>query len=155
MRILGNVIWFCCGGILVAFINFILGLILTALVVTAPIGLGLLQFSKFCLFPFSYTMVSKKDAGIKQNALWKSYSSIVMVVYVVLFGWWNFLLSLAAIFMVFLTIIGIPVAIAMSKCLGTTFNPVGKICVPVAVAKELEKRKAQEQVDKYLNEDEK
>lgn len=50
----------------------------------------------------------------------------------------------------FITIIGIPVALVLAKSLGTYFNPVNKICVPKAVKDELEKRNAKEQVAKHL-----
>ena len=47
----------------------------------------------------------------------------------------------------FITIIGIPVAIVVSKSIGVYFNPVGKKCVPISVAQELERRKAQAYLD--------
>jgi len=50
----------------------------------------------------------------------------------------------------FVTIIGIPVALVLAKSLGTYFNPVNKICVPKAVQNELEQRKAKEQIAKYF-----
>ena len=50
----------------------------------------------------------------------------------------------------FITIIGIPVALVLAKSLGTYFNPVNKTCVPKAVADEVASRKAKEQVDKHL-----
>ncbi|WP_314878527.1 YccF domain-containing protein [Haemophilus parahaemolyticus] len=150
MRTLGNVLWFFCGGVLLALANFILGLILVALVITAPIGFGLLQYSKFCLFPFTTSMVSKSKHDVKQNPIWKTYSSIIMVVYVILIGWWNFLLALCSIVVAVPFIVTIPPAIAMAKSLGTIFNPVGKICVPIAVAKELEQRVAVKKADKLM-----
>ena len=40
---------------------------------------------------------------------------------------------------------------SLAKSLSTFFNPVGKVCVPVAVMDELERRKAEKEVDAYLN----
>ena len=42
-------------------------------------------------------------------------------------------------------------AIPYAKSLSTFFNPVGKVCVPAAVVNELERRKAEKEVEKYLN----
>jgi uncharacterized membrane protein YccF (DUF307 family) len=50
----------------------------------------------------------------------------------------------------FISIIGIPAALVVSKSLGAYLNPVNKKCVPSAVAHELQRRKAQGQVNKYL-----
>jgi uncharacterized membrane protein YccF (DUF307 family) len=49
-----------------------------------------------------------------------------------------------------LSIIGIPVALVIAKSLGTVLNPVNKVCVPAAVAEELERRKASADVAKYV-----
>lgn len=148
MRILGNVIWFCFGGFLVALFNFIVGVILIALVITAPIGMGLVQFSKFCLFPFTTAMVSKSEMDIKQNSIWRMYSGVLKIIYIVSFGWLLVLITIPSILIGYLLIITIPAAIAMSKSLGTILNPVGKICVPISVRDELEKRRATEIANK-------
>ncbi len=50
----------------------------------------------------------------------------------------------------FISIVGIPVALVLSKFLGTFFNPVDKVCVPKAVADEVAARKAQEQVNRHM-----
>ena len=41
-----------------------------------------------------------------------------------------------------ISIVGIPVALVIAKSLGTLLNPVNKVCVSAAVAEELERRKA-------------
>jgi uncharacterized membrane protein YccF (DUF307 family) len=54
------------------------------------------------------------------------------------------------VFLFCLSIIGIPVALVIAKSLGTVLNPVNKICVPSAVADELVRRKASEEITKYV-----
>ena len=49
----------------------------------------------------------------------------------------------------FLTIVGIPVAIAMAKSLGTYLNPVGKVCVPKLVADAVDRQKGEAALKKY------
>ena len=142
MRTLGNILWhipFC--GFVSAISVYLLGLLLTVTVVAAPIGLGLMEFGKFLFWPFGQTMVSKADINLEQNAWWKTYSSIVMVIYFPL----GLILAAVAIFQIvglFLSIIGIPVALVVAKSLSTYLNPVNKICVHSAVADEVERRKA-------------
>ena len=150
MKTLGNILWhFPFFGFVSAIVVYLLGLILAATVIAAPIGLGLMEFGKFLFAPFGHAMVSKSDLNIEQNKGWKAYSTIVMVVYFP-FG---LILALLAVFQVaalFLTIIGIPVALVVAKSLGTYLNPVNKKCVHSSVVDELEKRAGQAQVSKNL-----
>lgn len=150
MRTLGNIIWHIPFlGFLSALFHFLIGVLFTISVVGAPIGLGLIQYSKFLLTPFSKAMVSKDDLNIEQNQAWKTYSTIVWILYIP-FGLFLCILALFQIVGLFITIIGIPVAIVIAKSLGTYFKPVDKECVPVAVRDELQRRQAQKNVDKHL-----
>ena len=122
-------------------------MLLTGTVVAAPIGLGLIQFSKFLLAPFGQTMIRKSTLGVEQNKAWLAYSWLVTIIYFP-FG----LLCAAAVALevaaLCLTIIGIPLAIIVAKCLGTYFNPVNKICVSSKVAEELSRRAALEYIER-------
>ena len=150
MRKLANIIWHIPFlGFLNSLFTFILGSILVLTVIGAPIGLGLIQLSKFLLTPFSSEMVNKKELKKEQNKLWNTYGIIVRIIYFP-FGLGLAIITICQIALLFVTIIGIPVALILSKSLSTFFNPVNKKSVPRAVAKELEKRKAQAQVEKYL-----
>lgn len=150
MRTLGNILWhFPFFGFVNAIAVYLLGLLLTATVIAAPLGLGLMEFGKFLFAPFGHAMVNKTELNVKQNEGWKAYSTIVMLIYLP-FG---LILALFAVFQVaalFMTIIGIPVALVIAKSLGTYINPVNKKCVHSAVVDELDRRKAQDQIKKHL-----
>jgi len=150
MRTLGNILWHIpFMGFLTAAVTFLIGGLLVITVIGAPIGLGLIQLSKFLLTPFSSAMVSKKDLNAEQNKLWQSFGLIIRILYFP-FG---LLLAIATIFQIaglFISIVGIPVALVLAKTVGTYFNPINKICVPKAVQDELEQRKAKEQVAKHF-----
>ena len=151
MKTLGNILWhFPFFGFVNAIVVYLLGLILTATVIAAPIGLGLMEFGKFLFAPFGHAMVSKSDLNIEQNQGWKTYSTIVMVIYFP-FGLILAALAVVQVFFLFITIIGIPVALVVAKSLGTYLNPVNKKCVHSAVVDELERREAQAQVSKHLS----
>lgn len=62
MRILGNIIWFFMAGWILAILTYLSGLILTVLVVTAPVGLGLMEYGKFLFLPFTHDMVRKNKS---------------------------------------------------------------------------------------------
>ena len=148
MRTLGNVLWhFPFFGFLTAAFYWLLGLLLTLLVVTAPLGLGLMEFGRFLLAPFGNEMVSKSSLRVEQNVLWQAYSTIVMILYLP-FGIVFVILSAIQVFALCLSIVGIPVALVIAKSLGTVLNPVNKVCVPSAVAEEVARRNASADIDR-------
>ncbi len=151
MRVIGNIIWhFPFFGFLSALFVFCLGLLFTALVVTAPIGLGLLQYAKFLLMPYSYDMVNAKDIKESDNELWQKYSVIIKILYLPI-GLIFAFLALLQVIGLFCSIIGIPVAIPLAKSLGTYLNPIGKICVGTDVAAAMRMEKAQKELDRMQN----
>ena len=115
-------------------------------VIGAPIGLGLIQLSKFLLSPFSSSMVDNKELNTEPNKAWEAFGLIVRIVYFP-FGLLLTVITLFQIVGLFISIIGIPVALVLAKSLGTYLNPVNKKCVSTSVAKELENRKAKAQLD--------
>jgi uncharacterized membrane protein YccF (DUF307 family) len=150
MRALGNVLWhFPFFGFVTAAVCWLVGLLLTATIVAAPIGLGLMELGKFLLVPFNRAMVGTADLNVEQNRIWKSYSTIVMILYLP-FGLILVIVSAIQVIALCLTIVGIPVALVVAKSLGTIFNPVNKKCVHRSIAAELERRAARTKVDKIL-----
>jgi uncharacterized membrane protein YccF (DUF307 family) len=152
MRTLGNILWHFPGfGFLSAIIAFFVGSCLTLTLVASPIGLGLLQYSKFLLAPFSYDMVNSDESGANRNALWALYSRIIWFFYLP-FGCMSFLLAVVQIAVLCVIIIGIPMALVVAKSLGVIFNPVGKICVPIVVGEELRRRRDDRVRARYFGE---
>jgi uncharacterized membrane protein YccF (DUF307 family) len=108
MRTFTNILWHIpFFGFLDALVVFLLGSLLTILVVTAPIDLGLIQYSKFLLAPFSSQMMSN----------WIPFGLIFCIV------------TSFQILGLCISIIGIPMAIILAKSLGTYLNPVHKVCI--------------------------
>ena len=146
MRTLGNIIWhFPFLGFLTAFWTFLIGGILVITVIGSPIGMGLIQLSKFMLTPFSSEMVNKSDIT-DQNKLWKAFGLIIRIIYFP-FGLVLAIWTICQIIGLFISILGIPVALVLAKALGTYFNPVNKVCVPVEVSEEISRKKARARVN--------
>ena len=140
MRILGNILWHIPFlGFVSAFCAFVFGFLLTITIVAAPIGLGLMQYAKFLMLPFSYEMISESELPVQQNPVWQTYSFIITILYLP-FGIIALVCGVLQAIGLALTIVGIPAAIVVAKSLGTYLNPVGKICVPVGVGDELRQR---------------
>ncbi len=151
MRTLGNILWHMPFlGFLSALVTFLIGGLFVITIIDAPIGLGLIQLSIFLLAPFSHSMINKNDIKADQNTAWKTFEIIVRIVYFP-FG---LILAIVTVFQIaglFITIVGIPIALVLAKSLGTFFNPVSKICVSKAIADEVASRKAKQQVNKTFS----
>ena len=151
MRILGNILWhFPFFGWVWSLLCALIGCLFCMTIVGIPLGMGLFQISSMLLAPFTRSAVSRSDIESvteeKQSTGMKIWRILIRIVYFP-FG---LLLACQVIILVagmFVTIIGIPCAIAYAKCIGLVFNPVGKICVPKDVADEIKRRKASKIVD--------
>ncbi|MDR2147508.1 MAG: hypothetical protein LBE91_13720 [Tannerella sp.] len=141
-----NILWHIIppfGGLVIALATALGGLFWCITIVGLPLGLGLLQYAKFLLWPHGHAMLNKKYVvqltGEKQNALWKTFSVIVRILYFP-FGLIHVVALTLAAFLEFISIIGIPAGLVYVKSLSTVFNPVNKICVPATVLKIMEER---------------
>ena len=129
MRTLGNILWhFPFFGFITAFYTFLVGVLFLISIIGAPIGLGLIQHSKFLLSPFSSRMVSDSEIGKEKSMLWKVFEIIAFIIYLPL-GILATIATTIQIVLLLISIVGIPVALVLAKSLRTYFNPIGKVCV--------------------------
>ena len=150
MRTVANILWHIPFlGFLTALCSFLLGSLLVITIIAAPIGLGLIQYAKFLMAPFSYSMVSKRDLEQSSNPLWTSYSFLIKIIYLP-FGLVLCIFQMLQIVGLCLSIVGIPMAIILAKSLSTYLQPVGKVCVPHTVVDEIELRKRQRDTERYF-----
>lgn len=150
MRTLGNLLWhFPFFGFVSAALTMLLGLLLMLTVVAAPIGLGLVEYGKFLLWPFGQALVPADRLDVEQNVYWKNYSLAIGILYLPL-GALLAAISVVQAVGLALTIVGIVPAIVIAQSLPTYLYPVGKRCVPREVADELERRRAQAVIDRHL-----
>lgn len=146
MRTLGNILWhFPCFGFLTALVHFLLGLLLTITIIGSPIGLGLIELSKFQMSPFTSVMIPGDRIEDNRSLLRRIFEAVIVIIYLPI----GLLLALATIIQIVLlvvTIVGIPAAIVLAKSLGTYFNPVGKKCVSRIYAEELERAEVRSKI---------
>ena len=128
-------------GFLSAFIAFMFGGLFTITIIGAPLGLGLVETSKFLLSPNTSAMMSKKHFFIEQSHLRKHADFIVRILYIP-FGLILVSITLVQIALLYMSIVGKPAALVLYKSLGTLLNPVNIICVPQAVKEKIMQREA-------------
>lgn len=119
MNSLGNIFWLLLGGIIIALIYYVVGLIMCITIIGIPFGVQLFKLGTYALWPFGHQMVDKPN---EPGCL-----SIVMNLIWILTGWWEVAL-LHAIFGLIccVTIVGIPFGVQHFKMALASVFPFGK-----------------------------
>ena len=117
MRFVLNVLWLIFGGLLLALGYAVAGLICFVLIITIPFGIASFRMANYALWPFGRTMVRRPEAGVA--------SAIGNVIWLIVAGWWLALGHLLTAVAQFVTIIGIPLAIANVKLIPVSLLPLG------------------------------
>ena len=144
MASIGNLIWFICGGAIMAIIWLILAGIFAITIVGIPIAKAFLEFAKLSAFPFGKEILRDTELANVSSA-----SKIVTTILSII--WFPFGIILTIIYLIagiasFFTIIGIPVGIVYVRMGKFVLFPVGarvvskKQAYATAVANEIEKR---------------
>ena len=119
MNTLGNLLWLILGGILVAMMYYLCGLIMCITIIGIPFGVQLFKLGTFSLWPFGHELVDgKRSSGclyVAMNLLW------------IVLGWWEIALIHLFFGCLFsITIVGIPWGLQHFKMIGASLLPFGK-----------------------------
>lgn len=127
MRILLNVIWLVVSGLELAVAYAIAGIVAVVFVVTFPLAVPAFRLAGYALWPFGRAVVDRPGAG--GGAL------LMNVVWFIVAGWWLVLIHLVVAFLLAITIVGIPFAIAVLKMSKLALAPYGKDVVELRHAR--------------------
>lgn len=120
MKFLGNLLWLVLGGIIIAVIYYIVGLLMCITIVGIPFGLQLFKLGTYSLWPFGHQLV---DGPGQPGCL-----STVMNLIWILAGWWEIAILHFGFGLLFcLTIVGIPWGVQHFKMAIGSIFPFGKI----------------------------
>lgn len=118
MKLLGNVVWFVFGGILISLEYIISSILLIATIVGIPFGLQTLKLAAVALWPFGAEIRFKKgNPGC--------ISTLMNVIWICIGGIWIALTHLFFGIIFAITIIGIPFAKQHFKLAGLALAPFG------------------------------
>jgi uncharacterized membrane protein YccF (DUF307 family) len=117
LNVILNILWLVFGGLLLAVGYAVAGLICFLLIVTIPFGVAAFRMANYTLWPFGRRLVAKESAGVG--------SAIGNVIWFILFGWWLALGHIVTAVGQFITIIGIPLALANVKLVPVSVMPLG------------------------------
>lgn len=119
MKFIGNIVWLILGGIVIAIVYYIVGLLFCMTIIGIPFGFQLFKFGTFSLWPFGTQVIEGKDSigctNLFMNILW------------IILGWWEIaLMHIFFGFILCITIIGIPFGMQHFKMAGLSLLPFGK-----------------------------
>lgn len=125
MKGIGNILWLILGGLVVALIYFLVGVVLFCTIIGIPFGIQLFKLGEYALWPFGRELVSKPGepgcVSIVMNLLW------------ILLGWWEVALVHLICGLVFcITIVGIPFGLQHFRMALMSVFPFGKEIRPVS-----------------------
>lgn len=103
------------------------GILACILIITIPFGIAAFRIAGFVVWPFGRTTVAKPTAGVG--------TLLGNIIWLILLGWELALAHLVTAFLLLLTIIGIPLAIANVKLIPISLWPLGREVVPTEVAR--------------------
>jgi uncharacterized membrane protein YccF (DUF307 family) len=119
MKALGNLIWLVFGGLIIALIYYIVGLLMCLTIIGIPFGIQLFKLGTYSLWPFGHELIYKSQEP--------GCVSILMDVIWIMFGWWEIALLHVAFGLLFcITIIGIPWGMQHFKMAFASLIPFGK-----------------------------
>ncbi|HZK31413.1 MAG TPA: YccF domain-containing protein [Corynebacterium sp.] len=119
MNLILNLIWFICGGFLLALGYFLFGVLACLLVITAPAGVASFRMAKFALWPFGRSVVQPVQGT-------GGLSGLANFLWFVVAGLWLALGHLTTAAAQAVSIIGIPLAIANLRMIPVTCFPFGR-----------------------------
>lgn len=116
MKIIGNLLWFILGGIVLALGWALAGLLCCITVVGIPLGLQCFKFAKLALWPFGHDIDFSRMGAVSllANILW------------IVFCGWELAVTAAMFGLIFcVTIIGIPFGLQYFKFAKLALMPFG------------------------------
>ena len=115
MNALGNIFWLILGGLIVAIIYYIVGLLMCVTIIGIPFGVQLFKLGTYALWPFGRELVPGPNepgcVSVVMNLIW------------ILLGWWE----IAIIHLCCITIVGIPFGVQHFKMALSSIFPFGKV----------------------------
>lgn len=119
MKLLGNILWLLFGGIIIAILYYVVGLLMCLTIVGIPFGVQLFKLGTYVLWPFGHDM----EFGPGEPGC----ISVVMNLIWILLGWWEIaVLHLAFGLLFCLTIVGIPWGLKHFSLALQSISPFGK-----------------------------
>lgn len=131
MRLIGNILWFILGGLLMGLAWWLVGIIAMVTIVGIPWAKACFVIGKFSFFPFGKKAIPRHDGSEESDIGTGALGTIGNVIWFILAGWWLAIGHLLSALACFITIIGIPFGLQHLKLAGIAVFPIGKTIVEI------------------------
>ncbi len=119
MRLLGNIIWLLCGGLITAMEYLAASLVLLITIIGIPFALQTIKLAMLELWPFGAEIRTREN---QPGCL----STLMNFIWLFVGGFWIFLTHLIFGFLLGITVIGIPFAKQHFKLAHLALTPFGR-----------------------------
>lgn len=147
MRAIGNLIWFCLGGVIMGLGWWFAACLAFISIIGIPWGRACFVIGTFSFFPFGQEAIDRKELSQVEDIGTSTAGTIGNIVWFVFAGLWLAIGHVISAVACFITIIGIPFGIQHLKLAGIAIAPIGKTIVSKEVAAEARQRNARVYVD--------
>lgn len=148
MALILNIVWVVFGGLLMATLWFLAGVLAAVTIIGLPWARACFNIALFSLWPFGREAISRTTLTGRDDLGTGPLGFIGNIVWFLLLGIWLALGHLAAAIACALTIIGIPFAWQHLKLAGMSLAPIGITVVNKHIAEEARRRWATGEVDR-------
>ena len=146
MKLIGNLLWFILGGVLMGILWWIMGLICFISIIGIPWAKACFVIGEFTFFPFGKEAISREELHQAKDIGTSGFGVIGNIIWFLLFGLWLAIAHIINAIACFITIIGIPFGIQHLKLAGIALFPIGQTIVDKEVAAEVRMQNAKEKV---------
>lgn len=127
-----NVIWIVFGGGLMAIAWVLVGVVTAFTVILLPWSRACFEIASYTLFPFGREAVDRRLVTGREDIGTSELGAIGNILWFLVAGWWLALGHIFAGIACFVTVIGIPLAVAHFKLVRISLAPIGLAIVSKA-----------------------
>ena len=114
MKLIGNIIWFVFGGLILGLLWTVLGVLLCITIVGIPFGTQCFKVAKLSFAPLGRSVKLHPTKHLICNIIWAA-----------LVGWWLVLFYLVGAIFCFISIVGFTNGVLALKLMKLSFMPFG------------------------------
>lgn len=129
IKLIGNILWFLLGGVLMWLAWWFVGLIAYITIIGIPWGKACFVIGQFSFFLFGKEAVSRKLVNQDDDIGTGGLGVVGNIIWFVFAGFWLAIGHIVSALMCFIIIIGIPFGIQHLKLAGIAIAPIGKTIV--------------------------
>lgn len=129
MSVLGNLIWFVCGGFVMGLAWWIAGVVALISLVGIPWAKACFVIGQFSFFPFGKETINRQVLTTKMDVGTSPIGWLGNTVWFFLAGWWLAIGHIISACACFVTIVGIPFGLQHLKLASISLSPIGKTVV--------------------------